>query len=260
MTALIVYGLTLVVHQSFQRPALTISKQDSSLNFNHDFLRIFSVGNKKLLSDIIWVQTLLESDTEHYKQSNFNNWMYLRFMTIAALDPLFYENYFYGALYLSIVKDDVKAAAVLYDKGLEKYPDDYDLTYNAGFNYYFEMGDYERGLKLLRRIKDHPKTPEPTKSVIHKLELATGTDIHHVFQLVLQRFDKTIEPVLRDKLSSDLYAIKAEIDLQCLNQNGQDCDRLDFEKVPYVKGANGIWKTVKPFALYRLKKKRSLSN
>ena len=251
LTAVTVYSMALFSHLSFEKPLIIISKQDSSVNFNEDFLRIFSIGNKKLLSDVLWVQTLLDSDLEHYGKKDLGGWMFIRFMSISALDPLFYENYYYGGLYLSIVKDDIYGAAALYDKGLKIYPDDYNLNYNAGFNYYFEMGDYERGLPLLDKIKDHPKAPGQLVSIVNKLKLAMGMSIEIVYQLVEDRFKIATDPILKEKLHDELYSIRAEIDLECLNSGKEGCSRKDYSGNYYIY-QNGKFSAGKKFKPYRL--------
>jgi hypothetical protein len=256
VVALLIYALTLRVHLSFEKPLIKISQQDSSLNFNQDFLRIFSVGNKKLIADMLWVQTLLQSDLEHYKKSNLENWMFHRFMAISVLDEKFYENYFYGSLYLSIVKDDPLAASVLYERGLVYYPEDFNLNYNAGFNYYFELGEYSKGLVLLDKIKNHPKASKILLSVVNKLKLQTGVDINTVYNLVLERIKQSKDPELESKLREEAYSLKAEMDLDCLNNGKAHCDTKDFVGIYYVKRADKKYYTSRPFNLYRLKKKR----
>ncbi len=257
LLAISFYGAALSLHRRFERPFLKITAQDSSINFNEDLLRIFSTGNKKLISDLIWVQTLLESDLEHYNKADMGNWMFLRFMTISVLDPLFYENYLYGGLYLSIVKDDLKGAAALYEKGMVHYPNDYNLIYNAGFNYYFELGDVENGLRLLDQIKDHPKSKGRIISVVNKLKRANGMELEDIYELVLLHYETTKDESLKLRLEDDLYSIRAEIDLKCLNQNGSNCSKKDSRGDFYVQRKN-LYTTREPFVQYEIKKKKTL--
>lgn len=255
--AVATYSIALLSHRSFEKPLIKVSKQESSLNFNQDFLRIFSVGNKKLIADVLWVQTLLESDLEHYGRADLGNWMYLRFSTISVLDPKFYENYRYGGIYLSIVKDDVEGADKIFELGLKHYPDDFHLNYHAGFNAYFEMDDSIKGLKYLERIKDNPKASLIITSIVNKLKLANGLNIEDTYELVLTNYNETEDPVLKEKLGRDLYSIRAEIDLNCLNSNKTNCQRTDLEGNAYILKGN-IFVAPKPFEPFRLKKKSDL--
>ena len=162
-------------HQN-PKPQIILEKQDTAINLNKNILLFLNFGNRRIIADFLWIQTLLESDNEHYKQKDLNSWMYLRFLNISYLDPMFFENYVYGGLYLSIIKDDVLGAAEIFERGLIFYPDNYKLNYYAGFNYYFEQGNFKKGIKFLERIKNYPEAPPFINQIIGKLKFETTGD------------------------------------------------------------------------------------
>jgi tetratricopeptide (TPR) repeat protein len=254
IVALSFYFIALIIHQKTPKPTFTVSKQDTATNITHDFLQIMSFGNKRLLADMLWIQTLLESDLVKYHGKDLNSWMYLRFRTISALDPLFYENYLYGGMLLSIVKDDLEGAADIYSRGIKIYPDDYKLNYNAGFNYYFEMGDFKKGLTHLEKVAKHPSSPQPLKFIINKLRFEQTHNFDAALDFIKFNLENNRDPILEKKLRSDLYALKAERDLNCLNLGKSDCERLDSEENLYIK-RDGKWVSQKPFTPYRIYKK-----
>lgn len=243
-----------ILNLKFEKPVLELTKQDTALNINDNIYIFLNAGNKRLITDLLWIQTLIESDLDHYKQRDLNSWMFLRFKSISVLDPKFYENYLYGGQFLGIVKDDLEGADYIYEKGLRYYPDDYALNYNAGFTNYYEMGNFEKGLKYLNKIKNHPKTPVFLNSIITKLQLATGMSLDEIFGLVLFNYESTKDEALKNKLRKDLYAIKAEIDLICLNNNKPNCERKDLDGNDYILKGNNYY-TAKPFLLYRINKR-----
>lgn len=252
-------GLTLLItagaiNTNLKKPILSLTKQDTAINLDKNLLLYGSAGNKRLLTDLLWIQTLIESDLEHYKRKDLNNWLFLRFNTIATLDPQFYENYLFGGQFLAIVKDDLEGADVIYKKGLEKFPNDYLLNYNAGFLNYFEMGNFEDGLRYLEKIENHPRSPVFIKSIINKLKVATGMELNEVFKLVLHNYENTNDNVLKRKLKGDLYALKAEIDLKCLNNSRRNCDYFDLDNTPYIKKEDQYF-APKTFIQYRIIKK-----
>lgn len=245
----------LAIHQAFVRPTIETSKQLSATNINQNFLKFMALGNKRLISDILWIQTLMESDLERYGRKDLGSWMYLRFLSISSLDPFFYENYLYGGIYLSIVKDDLQGAADIYEKGLNYYPADYRLNYNAGFNYYFEMEDFPKGLTLLKKIQHHPKAPAGLKFVISKLLFETTNNYETTMEFLNYNFTTSQDPVIRNKMAKDMYALKADKDLMCLNAGRTDCSRLDAdgERYIYRNGKWGAYKTYIPYKIHRLK-------
>lgn len=252
--ALIFFLVAGTLNQLTPRPALVLSKQDTAININKNFLVFLSAGNKRLITDLLWVQTLLESDMEHYKGSDLNSWMFIRFKTISELDPYFYQNYLWGGQYLAIVKDDLMGATTLMEKGVKLFPDDYRLNYNLGFTYYFELNNYEKGIQFLDKIKSHPKAPAFIPSLVVKLKVETGFDFDSAMAVVYELMTNTKDEALIAKLSRDFHALKAERDIICLNNNKPNCERKDAYGVPYLF-AGGKYHSQTPFVRYRLKKR-----
>lgn len=255
IAALVFYLIAINIHKNSPKPSLEVSKQDSAINISQDFLKFISLGNKRLLADLLWIQTLLESDLVKYQGNDLNSWMYLRFRSIAELDPKFYENYLYGGMLLSIVKDDLEGAADLYTRGLKIYPGDYKLNYNAGFNYYFEMGNFEKGLFHLEQVIDHPQSPGALKFIINKLRFEKSGDYNSALAFIQYNLANNKDPVLETKLRADLYALKAERDLDCLNRGNLNCERFDSEGEPYLKRGD-TWVAQQIFVPYRIHKRK----
>ncbi len=243
-----------IINQNTPRPLPNLSKQETALNINQDLLVFLSAGNKRLLTDLLWVQTLIESDLEHYGARDLNNWMFVRFYTISTLDPLFYQNYLWGGQYLSIVKDDLKGAVTLMEKGVKYFPDDYKLNFNLGFTHYYELGDYKKGILYLDKIKTHPKAPPFIPSLVMKMKIEMNFDYNTILSLIYDLMTTTEDQALKEKLTSDFHALKAERDLNCLNEGKPNCEATDAFGVPYIK-VLGKYHSQTPFVPYRLKRK-----
>lgn len=258
--ALVCFAAAITFHSKMDKPIFNLDKQDTALNVNQTFLRMLSVGNKRLISSTFWIQTLLESDHERYEKKDLGNWMYLRFRAIADLDPKFYQNYLYGGLYLSVIKDDLQGAADLFELGLKQYPGDYDLSYYLGFNYFFEMGDYDKGLEILKKIEYHPRASRIVRFVVNKLRFEAGHDYDIAIQFLKDSYIRTQDEGFKQKIAADIYSVVAQRDLECLNANKEDCNKLDATGKPYFKDQNGVWKSVvkfKPYKIFRPKAKET---
>lgn len=241
-----------VINRSVQKPELKIMKQESALNINTKLIKLFSAGQIRLITDFIWIATILESDIDHYKKRDLNSWMFLRFQSIINLDPKFQMAYEFGGKYLSIVKDDIQGAKIILDLALERFPNSYQVIYSAAFLYAFELKDFERGSQLYEKLLTFPKAPKYLPSLIAKLKYQSGTSLEESFNIVKDFYEsETEESVLKDKLRKDLYAIKAELDLNCLNSNLGNCERIDYEGNRYVY-KDGSWRSVIPFKKYQL--------
>jgi hypothetical protein len=233
-------SVSIVANKSNEKPFLFISKQDSSLNFNNTLLTYFNLGLKRIISSSLWISTILESDIDHYKRRDLNSWMYLRFNTISNLEPEFYENYSFGAPYLSIIKDDLEGASLLYKKGIHQFPEDYDLLKNAAYHFYFEVREMNLAYELLKKINKTPNKSPTMTGALARLQAQNG-NLNEAF-LILLDMQKKFPPdsAIGKKLSEYLYSIKAELDLNCLNSDVKNCSTLDYERNPYIKTANGF--------------------
>jgi tetratricopeptide (TPR) repeat protein len=250
------FALAVYTHVNFPAPLITKDRQESALNFNRNFLSSVSTGNQRLISSVLWIQTLLESDQEQYHKQDLGSWMYLRFLTIAKLDPKFYENYLFGGIYLSIVKDDLTGAADIFERGLQIYPTDYKLNYHAGFNYYFEQGNFKKGLEKLSLIEFDPKLPKPLRFIINKLKFEETGNTELTINFLLASLKSETDETIREKIKRDIYSLKATRDLKCLNAGESGCEMVDAFGAPYTQTSSGKWSskmTFEPFKIYRKK-------
>lgn len=248
-TLLVASGLLKNINQL---PTIKISKQESALNFSHDFIRIFSTGQTRLVADLLWITTLLESDLDHYKNKDLNSWLFHRFNTITNIDPLFLRNYQFGGQYLSIIKDDLIGASNIFLKGLSYFENDYTLNFQIGYLYSFELFDYEKAYFYLDKVKNHPSAPRYIKSILNKLKFKSTGDLDLAYQLTKHTLSETTDQILIDKLKSDLYSLKATIDLDCLNiKKDSNCSKVDYDGNSYIF-QNGKYSARKKFKEYNL--------
>jgi hypothetical protein len=246
------------VNDGLNKPLIVVSKQDQTWNLNGKMVQNFHLGLKRFVSSFLWISTILESDIDHYKKKDLNSWMFLRFKTISELDPRFYENYVFGGMYLSIVKDDLAGASVIYNRGLEYYSNDYVLLRDAGFHFYFELEDLKRSYEVYTVLKKNPRADVKILATLARLESNKG-NLDSAFELLILKYNeiKDKESFFAKKLHQNLYAIKAEIDTNCLNSNvnKKNCSLKDFENNKYIF-MNEKFIAKKPWTSFRVKGKR----
>ncbi len=247
-------------HNNYSKPKVKVSKQDSTYNLNNNIGLFFSLGQKRIISDLLWIATLLEGDLEHYKKRDLNSWMFLRFKSVITYDPLFYNAYEFGGKYLSIIKDDLTGADHIYSEADKYFKDDYDINFAASYLYAFELKDYNKAISRLERIKDNPRLPSYYKTLILKIKSQLNISLEEIYTSLLELYKiekKKTEStnILIEKIAFELYSVKAMIDLKCLNQKKQDCEKLDFDGNPYIF-KKGKFRTIKPFKKFKLHHKK----
>ncbi|MBL7665517.1 MAG: hypothetical protein JNM93_10325 [Bacteriovoracaceae bacterium] len=195
------------IHQEYKKPFHKVTKQQLAVNLKDSFLLTVNLGMKRLISSVLWIKTLIDSDEEHYTKNDLNDWMYLRFTTMIKLDPKFKEVYSMGGQYLSIIKDDDAGAKDIFDKGLSIYPKDYFINYNALYHYYFELKDREYALQIFKNIDHDPRVPFYVRSMMSKAAIE-GDDPELALRLLEQAKTLTTNEIILQKLEERIQKIK----------------------------------------------------
>ena len=253
--------LTLVVAGAIgskvTRPPIEVEMQESAFTFNSKFLELTGLGLKTAIADLMWIQTMIESDHTHYKSRDLDSWMFRRLEAIADLDPYFYENYLYGGQYLMIIKDDLLGADKLLSRGLKIFPSDTQLNWQMGFLWIFELGDTKKGYPYFEVVSKSP-TRGPMFDVMYARVKSESFGDEEAYQFALESWKQHRDGTpVKERLGLVLYSLKGARDLQCLNSGKTNCETRDFEGQPYLN-EKGVWKSSKPLKsthLYRRKKR-----
>jgi hypothetical protein len=257
--AVLFFAITIKFKDNYQIKKVIISKEKSSINISSKLYKISSMGQSRLISKIIWIKTLLNSDIQRYSGESFGSWMYYRFQNISILDPYFIYNYMFGSLYLSVVKDDIKGASDMYDIGSKFYPKNFYINYYGGIHFLMEVGDYKKAAEFLTRIKDHKKSPDYLDSIIARIH-AGKNDLKLSYELLVEAIKgSNISEFMKKKYEVSLYAIKAEIDLSCINNQKLNCDKYDYEGFPYEQKGS-VYKAIKEWKRFRVFKTKRMKN
>lgn len=169
--------MTIYYGQQITKPQLDPSGQDLEYGIQfHPATPHLLLGMKRLASSLLWIWTLLHADHEHYRGKEYHSFLYQKFYFISLLDPLFLENYQYGGQFLSIIKDDLKAAERLFQLGLTHYPVDYFLNYHLAFLYFHEQKSYAQAIPLLATILKHHRKRAPPYLDLLMASLLLKTD------------------------------------------------------------------------------------
>lgn len=236
-------------------PPIKIDKQTSALNVDLNFLKFATSPYTLLTTDLLWITTLMESDLEHYKEKDLNSWMFLRFKSITELDPHFLRAYQFGGQYLNIIKDDLEGSSYIFEKGLEVYPNNYELISDAAFLYAFEYERANRAIELYTKALTFPQAPDFFHSILTKLKYSESLDAKDAFLYLKKVYENTSEGAFKAKIQKDLYSLKATVDLECLNQKKINCDRYDFKGQPYLY-KNGGYTSQDPILEVKLFKRK----
>lgn len=122
-------------------------------------IRHFSFGFPDLYADFLWIRLIQNVDfcnamqgiPQYDGKTSYKcekGWSYKMTDTLTELAPRFLAPYLISGSIMSVIMRDREGASKIYDKGMERFPDNWKLFFNAGYHYLLEMQDKEKGAEL----------------------------------------------------------------------------------------------------------------
>lgn len=116
-------------------------------------LERFAFGYQEVIADTLWIRALQDFDYCDSKIAKNvcrnNSWLYLMLDAITNLSPNFRIPYAAGSLALTVVISDIEGATKIFEKGVQKFPNDWPLLYRAAYHFLYEVNDKKRAAELL---------------------------------------------------------------------------------------------------------------
>jgi hypothetical protein len=151
---------------------ISSSSPQSAVYQSHSLKR-FSLGFDNLISGIIWVRLIQKADT-HAIQKGEVSWEYAQIDAVTTLDPNFEQAYGFGAISLSVFRQDKMGALLLLEKWVRHRPQYWKAHYLLGYHLYYELGNFSRGSKELLAAAGMPRAPSYLNALGIRLLSETG--------------------------------------------------------------------------------------
>lgn len=116
-------------------------------------IKYFSFGQRLVLSDLGWIRSIQDFDycekSGQQTKCRQDGWLFQMLNTISELDPQFRAPVAQGGLALSIILSDISGAAKIYEKGVQRFPKDWRLAYQAAYHALFEEQNAAKAASLM---------------------------------------------------------------------------------------------------------------
>lgn len=130
-----------------------------------ELIRYFAFGFPDLYADILWMRLIQDIDfcssekglpvyDGKKKYRCETGWSYKMTDAITELAPRFLKPYEISGSIMSVIMGDKLGAKKIYDKGVERFPNNWKMHFYAGYHYLLELKEEEKAAKLLRRAAD----------------------------------------------------------------------------------------------------------
>ncbi len=228
--------------------ALTRRVRDEATVPSAGALRLLSLGHREWAADLIWSAALLyfgESIATHSQQRFLQRYA----DTLEAVDPNFRPAYIWGATVSIYNARTIRRQSVLdanrhLERGLRRFPDDGEMTYQLGFNYYFELprladGPDERsafrrrGAEYLRRAAALGYGPPWMALAAAEALRETGL-VEQALEQLREMLLRTEQPAVRARIVAQIAELVGQNEVDPFLDAARQLQRDRLASFPYM--------------------------
>jgi tetratricopeptide (TPR) repeat protein len=202
------------------------NRYDSTINYLGDrntfvslptgkTLQVLSFGYRNLTADLLFIWSIQFYST--YYLTNRFDYLERAYNTITDITPQYKDPYVIGALIMVFEAKDIPMALRLLDKGSRSIESEWIFDHEAGYYCYKYLKDYSKAEAYYAKAASKPNAPLFLKRMkAHMVYLQDDPKV--AYQMWLDIYNHARDNLEKDVAFNHLYQIKAEIDLQFLQQ------------------------------------------
>ena len=185
-----------------------------------DLIQHFSFGFPDIYADLLWIRLIQNIDfcsaergiprydgqTSHQCDKG---WSYKVTNTLTELVPRFEAPYMISGAIMSVIMRDKEGAKKIYDKGIQRFSNNWRLFFNAGYHYLMEIQDKKKGAELFLKAAQNGGPPWLYDLSVHQYEESGKLyTARKILQEMLQNNDMKL---LRQHIKKQLMENKHKI-------------------------------------------------
>ncbi len=187
---------------------LSFQNQDSAKDFiaPPPKLEQYTVGLRYQIADLIWIRALQDFDfcekQLDERTCQGKSWLFEMIDTVVRLDSHFKNPYMFGGLALTVLISDYAGASIIFDKAVEKFPNDWNLNYIAAYHSLFEE---KNQFKAAQRFEAAARGGAPSWVYVRASRLYDESGKKELAQDILNQLEKSGQhPALVNRLKEKL--------------------------------------------------------
>lgn len=144
-------------------------REDIRVVPNKEIIKLLSLDHCGFAADILFIKVNLHSGSLMWKPLKFvfdSDWSYGIMNLVTDLDPKYFTAYLFSAMGLIHNFDDVKRAKPIIEKGIQVFPDSWELPFWIGYDYYVYFNDYHIASQYLWKASQKPDAPKSFLSLM----------------------------------------------------------------------------------------------
>lgn len=181
-----------------------------------EILRPALLGYHHLGADILWLR-MLQVLGKKNNSADEHAWLYHAMDVITTLDPLYAYVYYVGGVVLTDLAERVDLSNQLLEKGHAANPNEWNLPFLLGYNYYFVLNEPAKGAEYISRAAKIPGGPGFLPGLATRMYAESG-DPDVALQFLEAMWRENPDTAVREKLEVRVKEIMIERDLRHLEE------------------------------------------
>ena len=128
-----------------------------------EVLEFLSLDHRGLLADILFIRAIQHTGSLVWKPLDFaldSPWKYAIMDRVTRLDPRYYNAYLFSGMGLIQDFDDILLARPILERGIETFPESWELPFWLGYDFYLYQNDYTTAGRYLLMAAEKPNAPK----------------------------------------------------------------------------------------------------
>ena len=125
-----------------------------------EVIKYFAFGYNDIYADLLWIRYIQNADFCRHEQGIpvydgktkykcHKGWAYHMSNAITELAPRFKKPYILSSVIMGVIMGDKEGTRIILDKAVERFPDDWDVSFHAGHHYLMELNQPYKAADLL---------------------------------------------------------------------------------------------------------------
>ncbi|MEA3347891.1 MAG: hypothetical protein U9Q39_02385 [Pseudomonadota bacterium] len=158
-------------------------------------LEFLSLDHRGLLADILFIRAIQHTGSLVWKPLDFaldSPWKYAIMDRVTRLDPRYYNAYLFSGMGLIQDFDDILLARPILERGIETFPESWELPFWLGYDFYLYQNDFATASHYLLMAAEKPDAPKSFFALLLKTLNHQGA--YHQAQALMTRMAKNQPP------------------------------------------------------------------
>lgn len=194
-----------------ERAVMAVAIPNAAIDLPVSYVRLIALEHDSALADLLWIRFVQQVPLKPADEA-LGRSLAQQLEGVVALDPAFRSAYTQGTVLLSVLGNQPCPAVRIAEKGIERFPGDWRIPFQAGYNCFAELGDPVCASRHMSYAATLPGAPPWLPALVARL-LADASQNDAAIEYLQLQLQRTTDERLRERFGERLREAELARDL-----------------------------------------------